>query len=217
MNSRLNAETCELSQDEYLYRAKNGGQIYRLTRGILVFDQAGKDHDNPVVQMAMPGDLVGLETLCHRPYASSARALMSVRAMPLMFDQDYMPQSIVHEACQQLQRQSNDMVRLRTGSIRQRLAYFLKLYANARSTRSDELDRRDLPALKFLAEIVDSRVETVCRELNALLPGQGARSKPTADQRAAKRPTTAAMRSPNLRAVSTSPVGILSAPASEGP
>jgi len=175
MNSRLQAETCELAQDEYLYRAKSHGQMFRLTRGMLVFDQPCKHNDNPVVQIALTGDLVGLETLCHKPYACSARALMNVRAMPLMIDPDDLPQSIVHEACQQLQRQSNDMVHLRTGTIKQRLAFFLKLYANTRFSRGEPLDRRDLPALKYLAEIIDSRVETVCRELNALLPSPSAR------------------------------------------
>jgi hypothetical protein len=56
--------------------------------------------------------------------------------------------------------------------VSERLNHFLKLLSRNADGSERELDRRDLPALKDVAAIVDITAETVCRELNAFLPAR---------------------------------------------
>jgi hypothetical protein len=58
-----------------------------------------------------------------------------------------------------------------------RLGHLLALLARASGGTVDALDRKALPALKDMAQLIDATHETVCRELNRLLP---ARARPHA-------------------------------------
>ena len=71
----------------------------------------------------------------------------------------------------QQQRQALDMVRLRSGPIH-RLAYLLTVLGKDSQGRVHTVQRDELPTLREMAQIVDSALETVCRELNTLLPRQ---------------------------------------------
>jgi hypothetical protein len=64
------------------------------------------------------------------------------------------------------------MMKLRGGSVTDRLAHFLKLLGRNVDGSERELDRRDLPVLREIASILDTATETVCRELNAFLPAR---------------------------------------------
>jgi hypothetical protein len=72
----------------------------------------------------------------------------------------------------QQQERMKDMMRLRTGTVKERLAYFLKLLSHNADGTTRELERRDLPAHKEVAAIIGTATETVCRELNAFLPAK---------------------------------------------
>lgn len=76
----------------------------------------------------------------------------------------------VAKAYLQQQRRTCDMMKLRGGPVKDRLAYFLMLLARNEDGTQRELDRSDLPVLKDVATILDTATETVCRELNKFLP-----------------------------------------------
>jgi hypothetical protein len=61
---------------------------------------------------------------------------------------------------------------MRTGPVRERLAYFLKLLSQNADGSSRKLERSDLPSQKEIAVILDVASETVCRELNAFMPAK---------------------------------------------
>lgn len=72
----------------------------------------------------------------------------------------------------QQQRRTHDMMKLRAGSVSDRLANFLRLLARNEDGTQRELDRRDLPLLKDIGAILDAATETVCLALNAFLPAR---------------------------------------------
>ena len=78
--------------------------------------------------------------------------------------------------------------RLRTGPIVQRLAYLLTVLGRQADGRVLEVPRKELPTLKEMARVVDSTFETVCRELNTLLPERKQPRNPITTSWASARP-----------------------------
>jgi CRP-like cAMP-binding protein len=72
----------------------------------------------------------------------------------------------------QQQERTRDMMRLRTGTVHDRLAYFLKLLSRNADGSTRTLERSDMPTHKQVAAIIGTAPETVCRELNAFLPAR---------------------------------------------
>jgi hypothetical protein len=66
------------------------------------------------------------------------------------------------------------------GNTLVQLAHLLQILGRQADGRMLPLQRKALPTLKEMARVVDARLETVCRELNTLLPEHAARaSKPS--------------------------------------
>lgn len=147
------------------------GQVWRVTSGVFRLDTLTNDGLH-FVQLALPGDLLGAETLCGQPYTYTAIAMSAaeVEWVPVV-SQDLRTQLISHAYTQQ-QRRTRDMMALRCGHVRERVAYLLKLLSTSADGQTQPLDRRDLPSLKELAVVLDTASETLCRELNAFLPAR---------------------------------------------
>ena len=145
------------------------GPVWRVTQGVFKLELQGQD-GQILVQLAQAGDLIGMESLCAEPYAFTAVALVAAQAKPLAAGQDLDRYTTMTQGFLQQQRQTCDMHRLRTGSIVQRLAYLLTVLGKQADGRVLTVQRKELPTLKELARVVDSTFETVCRELNTLLP-----------------------------------------------
>jgi len=145
------------------------GPVWRVTQGVFKLERQGQD-GQILVQLAQAGDLIGVESLCAEPYAFTAVALVAAQAKPLAAGQDLDRYTTMTQGFLQQQRQTCDMHRLRTGSIVQRLAYLLTVLGKQADGRVLTVQRKELPTLKELARVVDSTFETVCRELNTLLP-----------------------------------------------
>jgi hypothetical protein len=64
------------------------------------------------------------------------------------------------------------MYKLRTGSISTRLSYLMSLLKYRLDGLEESIQRTDLPILKDIAKVIDSTVETVCRDLNELIPAR---------------------------------------------
>ena len=145
------------------------GPVWRVTQGVFKLERQGQD-GQILVQLAQAGDLIGVESLCAEPYAFTAVALVAAQAKPLAAGQDLDRYTTMTQGFLQQQRQTCDMHRLRTGSIVQRLAYLLTVLGKQADGRVLTVQRKELPTLKEMARVIDSTFETVCRELNTLLP-----------------------------------------------
>lgn len=162
-------EPIHVSRGQSLLTAGGQGPVWCVTQGVFKLERQGPD--GPIlVQLAQAGDLIGVESLCAEPYAFTAVALVGAQAQPLAASQDLDRYTTMTQGFMQQQRQTCDMHRLRTGSILQRLAYLLTVLGTQADGRVLVVQRKELPTLKEMARVVDATFETVCRELNTLLP-----------------------------------------------
>ncbi len=160
-----------------LIEAGQRGPVWRVITGVLRLERSGQD-GQMLVQLALPGDLIGVEALCAQPHAYSVSALINAEVEPVMINGELGHYALLTKGLLQQQRQTLDMMRLRSGPIQQRLAYLLTVLGKGSDDRLRPVQRDELPTLRQMAQIVDSALETVCRELNVLLPRQLAARKP---------------------------------------
>jgi CRP-like cAMP-binding protein len=147
------------------------GQLWRVSQGAFRLERPSLE-GHTLVQLALPGDLLGVESLCAEPYAFTVTALTASVVAEQTVNHELSRFTAVAQGYLQQQRRMHDMMKMRSGPVADRLAHFLKLLARDADGNHAELDRRDLPILKEIAAIVDSSTETVCRELNAFLPAR---------------------------------------------
>lgn len=159
---------------DVIVAANSTGPVWRVLSGAFRLDGptgAGAS----LVNLALPGDWIGVEALCGAPYAFTVTALVDSEVhveatvnLPRM--------EAMAAVLRQQQRQMMDMAPLRSGTVVSRLTHLLKLLARRCDGEIASLSRQDMPRLKHTAQIIDTAVETVCREMGRLLP---ARSKRT--------------------------------------
>jgi hypothetical protein len=166
-----------------LFKAGDTGALWRVLEGTVRVDRESGLARLPVL-IALPGDLVGIESLCDQPYQFTATAFTDCRLEPVPVADEAARQALLQQALFQQQMRSHDMATLRTGAVLSRLACLLKLlglpWQGAQAVdeaRADAL-RSALPALRELAQMVDAKAETVCRGLAQLLPPRRRKSGP---------------------------------------
>lgn len=165
-----------------LIEAGQRGPVWRVLTGVLRLERPGQD-GQMLVQLALPGDLIGVEALCAQAHAYSASALIHAQVEPVVISGELEHYATMAKGFLQQQRQTLEMMRLRSGPIQQRLAYLLTVLGKDKEGRLRSVQRDELPTLREMAQIVDSALETVCREFNVLLPRTSIGRKPV------KRPT----------------------------
>lgn len=172
------------------------GPLWRVAYGVLCLDRPQGSHPDAscLVQLALPGDLVGLEALCDQRYRLGASALTPAQLDPVVLDSMATREHFLQKAVMQSQRRSLDIAALRTGPVPQRVAHLLMLLGHERhlgvlgSAVDADAIRNSLPRLRELAGVVDAKTETVCRALARLLPPRSRRSGPTRSTVAAPAP-----------------------------
>lgn len=169
LNPNSVGEPTNVSRGQSLLTAGGAGPVWRVTQGVFKLERQGQD-GQILVQLAQAGDLIGVESLCAEPYAFTAVALVAAQAQVHGVACDPDRYTTMTKGFLQQQRQTCDMHRLRTGPIVQRLAYLLTVLGQQADGRVRPVSRKELPTLKEMARVVDSTFETVCRELNTLLP-----------------------------------------------
>ncbi|HEX5784345.1 cyclic nucleotide-binding domain-containing protein [Hydrogenophaga soli] len=157
---------------------QRGGQdgLWRVSGGVIRLDQRGKD-TSVLVSVALPGDLIGYETLLGQAHSFDATVLVPARLRRLTPRTDAERQALMVEALLLQPQRSHDMARMRTGPVLARVGEMLRLlgfmpapgFLNHAGLDPDAL-RSSLPPLRELAEVVDAKPETVCRALAQLLP-----------------------------------------------
>lgn len=154
-----------------------GGPLWRVSQGWLAqYDlQQGSAR---LVQLAGPGDLVGLAALSGCPHREAAVALTPVCAEVHVWNEGSDQPALMRAVVAQQQRQARDMACLRTGSVPERVRHLLAMWTPADTA----LDRATLPRLRDMARILDVTPETVCRKLSRQAP----RARTAARRRAPK-------------------------------
>jgi CRP-like cAMP-binding protein len=160
-----------IKRGQALANAGEYGPVWRISEGMFRLERLGMDGLS-LVQLGLPGDLLGVEALCAEPYAYTITAITTGQAELVTADHELSRFGVVAKAYLQQQRRTHDMMKLRGGPVTDRLAHFLALLARNADGSERELDRRELPVLKEIAAILDTATETVCRELNAFLPAR---------------------------------------------
>lgn len=145
--------------------------LWRMERGVCLIERPTRD-GRDVVALALPGDLIGVESLLGEAAAFGATALLdaTVYGCDLAGESDLA--RVLGHAVRQQQRQSLEMAELRSGPVVERLQHLLRLLSRPYVRRETLLDRKELPTLRDIAQIVNSAPETVCRELNRLVPAR---------------------------------------------
>lgn len=158
-----------LKRGESLDQESDSGTLWRLEQGAVLLQNATAD-GIPLTQIALPGDLIGLETLCSQHGASSAIALVECKLSQLDLSGDFNAFAAFMEGYMQQQQRMHDMLLLRTGPVASRLEHLVRMLANSKHDQFKKLNRRDLPPLREMAQIMDATAETICRALKLLFP-----------------------------------------------
>lgn len=158
---------------------ERGGQsgLWRVVTGVVRLDQRGTD-SAMLVSIALPGDLIGYETLLGNAHSFDASVLVPAVLRPVTAATPAERQSLTIEALLQQPQRSHDMARIRTGSVQSRVGELLRVlgymplpgFLHTNTPIDPDALRSKLPALRELAEVVDAKPETVCRALAVLLP-----------------------------------------------
>lgn len=164
------------SSAEAVFRAGEHGPLWRVAQGLIRLDRPG-DTTVQAVQLALPGDLIGVEALCSQPYRLNAVAFTASRLERIVVDDRHLSREpLLQQALLQQQTRCLDMAALRTGTVSQRIAHLLRLLGFDRQPPLGDCGdcartiRQSLPTLREVAQMVDAKTETVCRALAQLLP-----------------------------------------------
>lgn len=164
------------SSAEAVFRAGERGPLWRVSEGLIRLDRPSGTAVQ-AVQLALPGDLIGVEALCGQPYRLSAVAFTASRLVRVTVDDRRVAREpLLQQALLQQQTRCLDMAALRTGTVPQRIAHLLRLLGFDRQPEQGDCSdcartiRQALPTLREVAQMVDAKTETVCRALAQLLP-----------------------------------------------
>ena len=148
-----------------LLHAGQHGALWRVSSGAFRIERPG-DGAAGLIQLALPGDHIGLEALFGQPYGVSVTALLPSTAQTEPVPHAAARLAMLAHAMTQQQRQAHDMARLRSGLAADRVAWLLRCLG---TDPADPAARKTLPPLKDMARIIDTAPETICRELGRLL------------------------------------------------
>ena len=176
----------DVAGNQTVFQAGEAGPVWRVVEGVVRLD---RDHGSQAlsVQLALSGDLIGIERLFDQCYQFTAIAFTDCRleAVSQPFQSSAgVREALMRQALLQQQERLQDMACLRTGSVMQRLVHLLSLLGLPRQlpegipTAQADAIRAALPGLRELAQVVDAKTETVCRALAQLLPPRSRKSGP---------------------------------------
>ncbi len=167
------ASMCVLKRGQVLARAGEVGSVWQVHAGVLVLREPSLG-GGQAVQLALPGDLVGAEALCGECYAFDVTTLLPSSLFRVRCHDEVSTHLALQRAYQQQRQRQGDMLQMRSGTVRERLQYLLRLLTDDGHAPVG-LARHELPTLRVMAGIVGSTIETVCRELNTLTQRESAK------------------------------------------
>jgi CRP-like cAMP-binding protein len=155
-----------LGTGEALFHAGDDGGIWQLESGAMRLDLVAGEGPGQLFQIALPGDLLGLEALAACSQQSTARAIVRSTVRRCRFHGDAQRHLALLEGLMQARQRSADLVRLRTGPAPERIRALLVLLASAEAEAGPRV--RALPTIRDMAALIDATPETVSRILAQL-------------------------------------------------
>lgn len=148
-----------------LFRTGETGGVWQVVGGLIRLE-AKQPAQAGLVRLALPGDVLGAETILAQPYALTATAVMTCELSQISVDSETHRVLILAAAFLQGQQRSAEAMRLREGSVAERLDRLLRLLSLQAEDDVRSARQRRLPiTLKDVALIIDSSPESVCRSL----------------------------------------------------
>lgn len=111
--------------------------------------------------LAIPGDILGCETLLFGCYTFTASALTQCRLAPWPDGEAALERSTLLESLAQAQQRAAEVIALRSGQASERVLALIRLLA-------DQAGRVILPTRQDIADITDLRFETISRIVKQL-------------------------------------------------
>lgn len=158
----------ELCAGERFFRAGDSGPVWQVVKGLLRLEME-EPSGTGLVHLAQTGDLIGAESVLSQPYTFGATAVVASQLRRVDLDTEAHRVLVLATALKQGQQRAAEVMRLREGSVAQRLDHLLDLIQ--RTTGEDIVDvrQRRLPTLRDIATILNAAPESVCRNLTQRL------------------------------------------------
>jgi len=149
------------SPGEGIYRAGADGLAWRLNSGVIRLDNANSSSDTSFASLAVPGDILGCETLLFGCYTFSATALTQCELSPWPEGVGSMAGESLLASLAQAQQRAAEVVALRGGQAVDRVLGLIRLF-------TDSSGQAVLPTRQDIADITDLRFETISRIIKML-------------------------------------------------
>lgn len=143
-----------------LYHAGSEGLAWRLSQGVVRLDTVLQGEPS-FASLAIPGDILGCETLLFGAYTFSASALTQCELTPWPEGEGAASGESLLESLALAQRRAADVVALRGGQAADRVISLIRLLG-------DEAGRVVLPTRQDIADITNLRFETISRIIKSL-------------------------------------------------
>lgn len=158
----------ELCAGERFFRAGDSGPVWQVVNGLLRLERE-EPSGTGLVHLAQTGDLIGAESVLSQPYTFGATAVVASQLRRVDLDTEVHRVLVLATAFKQGQQRAADVMRLREGSVAQRLDHLLDLLQRATGENLDDVRQRQLPPLRDIALILNAAPESVCRNLTQRL------------------------------------------------
>jgi len=144
--------------------------LWRVQRGMVAVLRNDAGHWR-LLRLAMPGDWLNLEVASASPVAVDMLALSDCRLQAHAPVVNARSAEWLQQALLQQQARAETVLHLRTGTAHERVVHFVSLLQSVRAADRQPLATVTdlaLPALRWLALLLDATPETICRTLTKL-------------------------------------------------
>jgi CRP-like cAMP-binding protein len=157
--------SCQFAAGEGVYSAGSEGMAWRVRHGVIRLDTRTPDGNSNFASLAMPGDILGCETLLFGVYTFTASALIRCELNPWPEGDSAVADETLLESLATAQRRTAEILALRGGQATNRVLGLIRLLA-------DSAGQVVLPSRQDIADITDLRFETISRIIKTLQRSQ---------------------------------------------
>jgi hypothetical protein len=171
------AKKLNFQRGQILTEVNQSGPLWLVETGAFLLERPNDSEDTDVL-IAVQGDFIGAESIWGQPYSFKAVSLMTSSVKPIPCETDLHRAHFASLILIQHQRRTFDMLRLKTGSVEDRLKTLLQMLTQQKKENALHLiESAELPSLFDIARVVNSAMETVCRGLNQIKPHRSRKPK----------------------------------------
>ncbi len=159
--SRPSRRNIDYSASEVIYRSGTAGLAWRVKRGVVRLDASSHRSAPTFASLAIPGDILGCETMLFGVYTFTASALTRCELSPWPEGEPAGAGESLLESLALAQRRAADVIALRGGQASGRVLGLIRLLGGGAG-------QVVLPTRQDIADITDLRFETISRIIKGL-------------------------------------------------